>query len=608
MKFMKLGTRPDTFFTTEAIRSVSSEVTTDLKIQVQNSLYLLHKFPLLSKCQLLQKLVAETKNSSSDIVLHLPDIPGGAEAFEQCAKFCYSITITLSALNIVSVRCAAEYLGMTEEVDRGNLVSKLDVFLKSCILHRWKDTLVVLQSTKQYPELSEKLRITSQCIEAIASMIINKRPTGKGWWAEDIAQLGIDLYWRIMVAVKSSGSVPDKVIGGALKVYACKWLPTVQRKQVPEINSSCMGSFQEITSKHRLILERIVSLLPMDKGSVSCSFLLKLLKSGNILNSSSSSKMELVRKVGMQLDEATVTDLLIPSLSYNDETLYDVDLVISILEEFMLQGQSPRTSPTRGKFGGIERRRRSRSAEDIDFEGVQENSRRSSSASHGSKLRVAKLIDGYLQEIAKDANLPMEKVIALAEAVPDFARQDHDDLYRVIDTYLRAHQDLDKSERKRLCRILNCKKLSVEACMHAAQNELLPLRMVVQVLFFEQTRAAMNGGEVTELPQSLKALLAKTNYVDQGNKRTNKMPNISNAESFDDDWSMPGFKTPRSKLATLKMKLAEADNDVEEDVMQCDSLGRSGSSRFKSICSIPSKPKRILSKLWAMNRSVSERN
>ncbi|KAM0940844.1 putative BTB/POZ domain, NPH3 domain, NPH3/RPT2-like family protein [Dioscorea sansibarensis] len=576
MKFMKLGTRPDTFFTTEAIRSVSSEVTTDLKIQVQNSLYLLHKFPLLSKCQLLQKLVSETKNSSSDAVLHLPDIPGCAEAFEQCAKFCYSITITLSALNIVPVRCAAEYLGMTEEVDRGNLVSKLDVFLKSCILHRWKDTLVTLQSSKQYPELSEKLRITSQCVEAIASMIINKRPTGKGWWAEDIAQLGIDLYWRIMVAVKSSGSVTDKVIGGALKVYACKWLPTVQRNQVAEINSSCMGSFQEITSKHRLILERIVSLLPMEKGSVSCSFLLKLLKSGNILNASSSSKMELVRRVGMQLDEATVTDLLIPSLSYNDETLYDVDLVMSILEEFMLQGQSPRTSPTRGKFGGVERRRRSRSAEDIDFEGVvQENSRRSSSASHGSKLRVAKLIDGYLQEIAKDTNLPMEKVIALAEAVPDFARPDHDDLYRVVDTYLRAHPDLDKTQRKRLCRILNCKKLSVEACMHAAQNEWLPLRMVVQVLFFEQTRAAMNGGDVAELPQSLKALLAKTNYVEQG------------------------FKTPRSKLATLKMKLAE-----EEDVMQCDGLGRSASSRFKSICSIPSKPKRILSKLWAMNRSV----
>jgi hypothetical protein len=51
------------------------------------------------------------------------------------------------------------------------------------------------------------------------------------------------------------------------------------------------------------------------------------------------------------------------------------------------------------------------------------------------------------------------------------------------------------------------KKLSMEACMHAAQNELLPL-VVVQVLFFEQARAAVAGGKVTELPSNLRALLA----------------------------------------------------------------------------------------------------
>ncbi len=48
----------------------------------------------------------------------------------------------------------------------------------------------------------------------------------------------------------------------------------------------------------------------------------------------------------------------------------------------------------------------------------------------------------------------------------------------------------------------------MEACMHAAQNELLPLRVVVQVLFFEQARAAVAGGKVTELPSNLRALLA----------------------------------------------------------------------------------------------------
>lgn len=35
---------------------------------------------------------------------------------------------------------------------------------------------------------------------------------------------------------------------------------------------------------------------------------------------------------------------------------------------------------------------------------------------------------------------------------------------------------------------MNCQKLSLEASTHAAQNERLPLRMVVQVLFFEQLR------------------------------------------------------------------------------------------------------------------------
>jgi hypothetical protein len=51
---------------------------------------------------------------------------------------------------------------------------------------------------------------------------------------------------------------------------------------------------------------------------------------------------------------------------------------------------------------------------------------------------VAKLVDGYLQEIARDMNLPLSKFIALAEAIPDFSRLDHDDLYRAIDIYLKV--------------------------------------------------------------------------------------------------------------------------------------------------------------------------
>ncbi|XP_020237159.1 BTB/POZ domain-containing protein At1g67900, partial [Cajanus cajan] len=391
------------------------------------------------------------------------------------------------------------------------------------------------------------------------------------------------------------------LIGDALKIYASRWLPNIRKNVIVKRESesdSDSDSASELTSKHRLLLESIVSLLPAEKGAVSCSFLLKLLKAANILNASASSKVELATRVGLQLEEATVNDLLIRSVSNTNDMVYDVDLVMIILEQFMLQGQSPPTSPPRSRLT-IERRR-SRSAENINFE-FQE-SRRSSSASHSSKLKVAKLVDRYLQEVARDANLPLSKFIALAETIPEFARLDHDDLYRAIDIYLKAHPELNKSERKRLCRILDCKKLSMEACMHAAQNELLPLRVVVQVLFFEQARAAASGGKVSDMPSNLKALLT-AHGIDPSK---HKAP-LSTTTSIhaDDNWSVSGFKTPKStRNPTLRMKLAE--DDLDENVVPRDEIGRT--SRFKGLLAFPTQPKRMFSKLWATNKSATEKN
>jgi hypothetical protein len=52
-----------------------------------------------------------------------------------------------------------------------------------------------------------------------------------------------------------------------------------------------------------------------------------------------------------------------------------------------------------------------------------------------------------------------------------------------------------------MCRILNCHRLSLDACTHASQNERLPLRFVVQVLFCEQLKIRST---VTEVSNSVK--------------------------------------------------------------------------------------------------------
>lgn len=475
MKFMKLGTRLDTFYTEEATRSVVSDIPNDLVIQISNINYLLHQFSLLPKCGLLQRLCADSDDSST-VTIQLHDIPGGEDAFELCAKYCYGITINLSAHNFVSAFCAAKFLRMTEAVEKGNFVLKLEAFFNSCILVGWKDSIITLQTTVKLTEWSENLGIIRRCIDSIVGKILtppakvtwsytytrtgfNKQQqlVPKDWWTEDISDLDIDLFRCVIVAIKSTHMLPPQLIGEALHVYACRWLPDTTKITRPE---SSVSQTDEVTDKHRKILEIIVNKIPSDKGSVSVGFLLRLLSIANYLGASTVTKTELIRRSSLQLEEATVSDLLFPSHSSSNQYYYDIDLVAAVLESFLLLWRRTSPAPT----------------ENTQF--------------MRSIRKIGKLVDSYLQAVATDINLPVSKVLSVAEALPDIARKDHDDLYRAINIYLKKHPDLSKADKKRLCRNLDCQKLSPEVRTHAVRNERLPLRTVVQVLFFEQEKGS----------------------------------------------------------------------------------------------------------------------
>ncbi|CAI9760693.1 unnamed protein product [Fraxinus pennsylvanica] len=87
----------------------------------------LHKFPLLSRRGLLEKLIGESHNTDGSVCdLQLDRLPGGTKAFELVAKFCYGVKIELTSMNVVSLRCAAEYLQMNEEYGEGNLITQTE--------------------------------------------------------------------------------------------------------------------------------------------------------------------------------------------------------------------------------------------------------------------------------------------------------------------------------------------------------------------------------------------------------------------------------------------------------------------------------------------------
>ncbi|XP_042517303.1 BTB/POZ domain-containing protein NPY2-like [Macadamia integrifolia] len=591
MKFMKLGSKPDSFQTDgNNVRYVAAELATDITVNVGDVKFYLHKFPLLSRSARLQKLVSTTDEESNDEI-HIPDIPGGPSAFEICAKFCYGMTVTLNAYNVVAARCAAEYLEMHETIEKGNLIYKIEVFLNSSIFRSWKDSIIALQTTKALLTWCEELKLISHCVDSIASKACidpckvewsytynrKKLPSENGmepqwngvrkhqtvpkdWWVEDLCELEIDFYKRVLVTIKTKGRMPGDVIGEALKAYALRRLPGFSKGIIQGGD----------VVKNRSLVETIIWLLPTEKGSAPCSFLIKLLKVAIMLDSGEMGKRELMKRIGQQLDEASVVDLLIQG----EIMMYNVDIVKCILAEFVMQEKSAQT--------------------DLPVAEELQEIRSPGYVSDTSKQRVAKLVDGYLAEISRDPNLPLSKFVDLAEMVSRFSRPAHDGLYRAIDTYLKEHPGISKSERKMICRLMDCKKLSVDASMHAVQNERLPLRVVVQVLFFEQVRAATSsaaGGTTTDLPGSVRALFPRENGGSHGSSR-------SATTNTEEDWdaipTAEELKALKGELASLRLGAGSGGSDRNGSEDAKSSIDKAAVSKVKGLLI----SKKIFSKLW----------
>ncbi|KAJ8545995.1 hypothetical protein K7X08_018578 [Anisodus acutangulus] len=77
----------------------------------------------------------------------------------------------------------------------------------------------------------------------------------------------------------------------------------------------------------------------------------------------------------------------------------------------------------------------------------------------------------------------------------------HDQLYRVVDLYLKEYKGKISDEEKIImCNYIDCTILSPQLLMHAVQNPSMPLRFVVQVMFIEQlnTRRSILTATVAE--------------------------------------------------------------------------------------------------------------
>lgn len=400
---------------------------------------------------MLKKLITDfTNEDGSNCVLQLDDVPGGDKTFALVTKFCYNVKIDVTASNVVSLRCAAEHLQMNENYGEGNLIAKTEEFLNE-VFSNWSDSIKALQSCEEVKTCAEELHIVSRCIDSLAMKacsdpnMFNRQVEGHDcsknstqdptllnvvssetkslspsddWWYEDLSLLSLPLFKRLILAIEGKGMKPEKV-ARALIYYIKRFVPLMNRQQASSNDNHGTTTTSTISeADQRSLLVEILVLLPNKKGVTPSKYLLRLLSTAMILHASPSCIENLEKRIGSQLDQAELVDLLIPNMGHSVETLYDIDCILRIIDHFMsiYQATTASTSPCK----------------------IEEGPLVAGTDALAPMTIVANLMDAYLAEVAQDVNLKLPKFQALASAIPDYARPLDDGLYHAIDVYLKV--------------------------------------------------------------------------------------------------------------------------------------------------------------------------
>lgn len=149
---------------------------------------------------------------------------------------------------------------------------------------------------------------------------------------------------------------------------------------------------------------------------MSVSFLSMLLRAAIHLETTLACRLDLEKRMGLQLSQAVLDDLLIPSGSHTSDSVFDVDAVQRILVNHLDQ--------ERASSGRMARN----NSDDDHYV----------SPSFNETERVGRLMESYLAEIATDPNLAVAKFIGLAEQIPEQSRVVEDGMYRAVDIYLKV--------------------------------------------------------------------------------------------------------------------------------------------------------------------------
>lgn len=369
-------------------------------------------------------------NESTELELP-PDFPGGPETFEMIALFIYGSSTLIDPFNVVALRCAAEFLEMTEDYCSGNLCERFDLYLNQVVMQSWDDTLIVLQKCQTLLPWSEDLLIVSRCIECLAFMAcmeildperrrdtpvltlealstrnwsceIGREIMSQDLWIKDLIALPFGFFKRIIGSLRRQG-MKEKYLSPIIVFYANKWVLSKKTLQFWENSGQKTGDDHKVS----VILQGVLDLLPMGEKSsrsIPVGFYFAILSRSLELGLRIDSRAKLQEQIVFILHLAQLEDFLFPkSGTESISSSMELATMESIISTY-----------------------------------VSSNMESDHSLSAGHSIIVAELWDAYLSYIAPDPNMEPKRFMELIERVPISYRHSHDKLYRATNTFLQV--------------------------------------------------------------------------------------------------------------------------------------------------------------------------
>ncbi|KAF2284871.1 hypothetical protein GH714_031628 [Hevea brasiliensis] len=400
----------------------------DLEVDVNGEeTFMVDKKLISSYSRRLSKLFSKSTVSERNFKLIFNDFPGGAESFELMSRFCYNKgKIDITPYNISLLHCASQFMEMNISVSgTQNMLEQIEKSLQEINDWTWSELLITIKQCQGLSPSTNSLAIVEKCVDSIIGRIA----------------LSSESSSCLSTSSPDSSSISFHVTLEKFDhAIIVRFLFYYQKSKFYTTTSD---------EKQKIVKTVIDMLYILDWNSVLCKRLFGILRVALSLNISKYSRNKLESMIGSQMDQATLDNLLIPS-PHGMAYLYDINLVLRLLKSFLCDGNSQVTSLRLKK--------------------------------------VAMLMDLYIAEVAPDPYLKPSKFLALVMALPDCARDSYDEIYRATDIYLQVHAGLSEEEKMEIYGVLNCVKLSVEACMHLSQNKKFSSKSAVQALKSQQLK------------------------------------------------------------------------------------------------------------------------